>query len=668
MRRLVILAGALVIPVLQASPAAAATNVICVNNPVGVSCDQFVATIPLAITAAAANSVDDLILVAPGAYSDGPYTLNGLPNAVTLQGAGPGPTTLTLPAGGQQTYLVAFHATVANLTISMTATTSSNDVALSLDHAVADHVTIDGTGTTNATGISAAGSTIGFADVTGSPSSAGGFRAMYSGGGNTISDGSLTGSEALNFSDPGSSDTVSRMRLRSDYHAVSIDGGTINLDDSVIDLGASSGTGLLAQNGNPGTAAKTINADHVTIVGGAAASVGARAASLWPTVQQTSTITLTNSIVRGPATSLVADATNDGTPGANSVATINVSHSDYETTGGVIGVNGAGGVVAGVGNLNVDPGFVSGSDQHLTLGSPVVDQGDPAAGGPATDLDGTPRVQDGDLDGVAVRDMGAYELADTAPPQTTIDTGPSGPTGDSTPTFSFSSTEAGSSFVCQVDAGTESACSSPLTTQPLGDGPHTLAVTATDPIGNTDATPATRQWVVDTVAPDTTIATGPSGPTSDSTPTFTFTSEVGATFECKVDAASYAACATPFTTSALADGAHTVSVRAVDSAANPDATPATRTFTVDTVGPEVTITKKPAKRVTKKKVKLAFTSEAGATFECSVDGKAYQACTSPLKLTVKRGKHVILIRAVDAAGNVGTPAKVKFKRVAAPPR
>ena len=113
-------------------------------------------------------------------------------------------------------------------------------------------------------------------------------------------------------------------------------------------------------------------------------------------------------------------------------------------------------------------------------------------------------------------------------------------------------------------------------------------------MGNTDASPASRSFTVDTTPPDTTITAGPSGPTNDSTPTFSFTSEAGATFECRVDAAAFASCSSPFTTGALSDGAHTFEVRAKDGVGNTDASPASRAFTVDTTPPDTTITAGPS--------------------------------------------------------------------------
>ena len=86
------------------------------------------------------------------------------------------------------------------------------------------------------------------------------------------------------------------------------------------------------------------------------------------------------------------------------------------------------------------------------------------------------------------------------PTNTTITGGPNGGTNDPTPTFTFSSSEPGSSFECKLDDGAYSACSSPITTAHLEDGSHTFSVRATDPAGITDPTPASRSFTVRTAA------------------------------------------------------------------------------------------------------------------------------------------------------------------------
>lgn len=80
--------------------------------------------------------------------------------------------------------------------------------------------------------------------------------------------------------------------------------------------------------------------------------------------------------------------------------------------------------------------------------------------------------------------------SDTTPPETTITSGPSGPTTDSTPTFEFSSNEPGSTLECRIDSGPFIPCTSPFTTPPLGPGAHTFEVRATDPAGNVDPSAA----------------------------------------------------------------------------------------------------------------------------------------------------------------------------------
>ena len=48
--------------------------------------------------------------------------------------------------------------------------------------------------------------------------------------------------------------------------------------------------------------------------------------------------------------------------------------------------------------------------------------------------------------------------------------------------------------------------------------------------------------------PTTTIDSGPNAQTNDPTPTFTFSSQPGTSFECKLDSGSYAPCGSPKTT------------------------------------------------------------------------------------------------------------------------
>ena len=113
----------------------------------------------------------------------------------------------------------------------------------------------------------------------------------------------------------------------------------------------------------------------------------------------------------------------------------------------------------------------------------------------------------------------------------------------------------------------------------------TFRATATDAAGNTSACSSPRTYVEDSTAPQTSITAGPSGPTTDSTPTFSFSSsEPNSTFQCRFDSQAFAACSGPGAShtpsTPLPAGSHTFEVRATDKAKNTDATPSKRTFTV----------------------------------------------------------------------------------------
>jgi hypothetical protein len=82
--------------------------------------------------------------------------------------------------------------------------------------------------------------------------------------------------------------------------------------------------------------------------------------------------------------------------------------------------------------------------------------------------------------------------------------------------------------------------------------------------------------------PETTITAGPTGTINSNSATFEFTANEPSTFECSLDTGAFAACASPKTYTGLADGSHTLRVRATDEVGTTDPTPAERTWTVRT--------------------------------------------------------------------------------------
>jgi hypothetical protein len=262
---------------------------------------------------------------------------------------------------------------------------------------------------------------------------------------------------------------------------------------------------------------------------------------------------------------------------------------------------------------------------------------------------------------------------DETPPSTTISSGPSGSTTSTNATFAFASNEAGSTFECKLDSGSFASCTSPKTYNGLATGQHSFSVRATDAAGNVDDSPATATWTIagqpGDSAPDTTITSGPSGPTNDATPAFAFqSSESGSTFECRVDDGAWAACSSPWTTAALADGDHSVGVRATDADDNTDGSPAARTFTVDTKAPHTAIGSAPSGTSDSATATIAFTvDEWGSTSECRLDDGAWVACTSPYAITgLGDGAHTVVVRSRDAAGNVESPGASASWTVALP--
>ena len=127
----------------------------------------------------------------------------------------------------------------------------------------------------------------------------------------------------------------------------------------------------------------------------------------------------------------------------------------------------------------------------------------------------------------------------------------------------------------------------PVTFTGLTVANHTFRAVTVDPAGNQSAQ-VSRTWTVraDTVPPDTTITAAPPA-AQQPRPALLSSSRANeaSTFQCSVNGGPFTACASPAILSALADGAITFQVRAVDLAENIDPTPATAAWTRDTAPP-----------------------------------------------------------------------------------
>jgi hypothetical protein len=205
---------------------------------------------------------------------------------------------------------------------------------------------------------------------------------------------------------------------------------------------------------------------------------------------------------------------------------------------------------------------------------------------------------------------------DTKPPTASINGHPADPSPGSNATFAYQSDELNSKFECSLAEGAalDSFASCPGTGKTyaaLPDGSYTFKVRAIDQAGNAQAGATQFGWkvdnsLVDPTPPETTPAPPPSVPSPpppletatapappdtlitgkptarahDRTPTFHFrASEVGATFQCKLDGGPYKPCRSPLTTKKLLFGRHALKVRAILAGA-PDPSPATFAFTI----------------------------------------------------------------------------------------
>jgi hypothetical protein len=232
---------------------------------------------------------------------------------------------------------------------------------------------------------------------------------------------------------------------------------------------------------------------------------------------------------------------------------------------------------------------------------------------------------------------------------------PANPTNQIAATFAFHDSNGGSSFACQLDTVPVTCAAHDVAktySTALGEGPHTFSV---QPNGGTGVVaPTTYGWAVDLTPPTTQVTSQPAAVTDVKTSTFTFTStDPTATFQCSLNGAGATPCTSPVTLSNLGDATRSMLIQAVDPAGNVDPLAQAIRWTVDTTPPD-TVLANPGNLVAHDVAVFTFTAtEAGSTFQCSFDGVAFAACTSPDAVDVPgSGPRTFRVRATDPAGNV----------------
>ena len=221
-------------------------------------------------------------------------------------------------------------------------------------------------------------------------------------GGNTVRDSIVSARTGISGRHGAS---IERSRITGFENGIRSVGDLTRVSDSLVRVTGGSGQAIRAA--TPLSSDSEVNADGLTIVTPNDASITGVAAT---TANGHNThVTLTNSVIRGPGFPLTASGSGGGQ------ATVTAAFSDIPPTGS-LALGSAKIEKSDITNVG-DAGFSEepGHEFELLPTSPLIDVGAPDAP-QGTDLARHTRVTDGNADGVARRDIGAFEYQPPAPP------------------------------------------------------------------------------------------------------------------------------------------------------------------------------------------------------------------------------------------------------------
>jgi len=450
------------------------------------------------------DTVADRIVIAPGTINTNANSyqlLSGDSDDLEIVGAGPAATSIT-STGTANEFLVdlsgARKVTVRDLTLLIPASfPDSLGGALQIEGDTLEKVDIVSLNPGSDGVASAVGPGNVFRDGEvrgeGAGSIDNGISASNPGGSLLVEDSTIRGASWA-LTSTGSGSMLAARRIREidtrTYGVVVSNGGIATVENSIFTL--DDGIGLFA---SAAADDSTLNADHVTVVN-TGSSYPALEAKKFGGGAGDAAISVSNSILRGFGAGYKTETAIG--PGIGLVS-IKARYSNLPSSGASI--NGS--VDFTTGNVDVDP--LLKADLSLPAGSPSIDAGDPAAGGLTADFLSAPRPVDGNADGIARRDQGAFEYQPPQPPpppfspgnlpQTTILKGPGGKLARGKAKFSFKSSQTGSRFECKLDRRKAAKCKSPKRYTGLKPGKHIFKVWAIS-AGGKDPSPAKRRFRV----------------------------------------------------------------------------------------------------------------------------------------------------------------------------
>jgi hypothetical protein len=260
----------------------------------------------------------------------------------------------------------------------------------------------------------------------------------------------------------------------------------------------------------------------------------------------------------------------------------------------------------------------------------------------------------------------------TTSPGAFLEETPESPSG-STVSFEFMTpSELGpeGKFQCRVSANGGSfslwqTCTSPYSPVGLQGGLNTFQVRAVDSAGNSGSGPfvASHTWQVIGGTPGTTInASAVEGASA----AFSFSSDDGfATFECRLNDATWSVCSSPKIYENLPYGQYNFQVRAVNQVGEIDPTPAVQIFESGVPQPSpIVFERKPAATTSSNFAAFKFgvlgdPNLEDHNIECRLDGEEWEACDegNVVLFDLALGEHTFEARAVHklGVGNNGAP-------------